>query len=89
MGEIERFYLSVIAQLNVAQTTKMKSERLLPINVFTKKNGRETMRQRKLFKKAEKQRNKIEKGYYKGIKTAQEILNKEFKRCLKCLNNSD
>lgn len=83
MEEFDKFYLQVVAHLKTLQTNKLSQERLLPVEIAVCENKKETVKSRKLSKKKEKQRLKIEQGYFKGVNDSLRILEKVYRLVLK------
>ena len=83
MEELNNYYLQVIANLKTLQTDKLTQERLLPLTFAVCKKKKETTKSRKLAKKKERQRAKIEQGYFKGVEDSLKIVNKIYKVILK------
>lgn len=84
MEEIQNFYLKIMAELHLKQTVKLSKERLLPQEYVLCKDKKVTRKTKSLCKKSERQRKKIEKGYYKGIDDSIKIIQSIYKKALKC-----
>lgn len=78
MDELVNFYLNIKARLNEKRTEKLSKERLQPIKHVSFAKFGESWLQKRQNRKAEKQRIKIEEGYYKGIGDAIKIIDKLF-----------
>lgn len=87
MEEIENFYLKILSRLKTIQSKRLYSERQLPLKIDLHEKHTETRKARKLLKKSELQRKKIEKGYYKGIEESINVLEKVYKETLKCYSD--
>ena len=84
MEEVERFYLMVIAELKLFQTDRLSKEKKLSVEYPVYHKKRHTWKARRLAKKHEKQHQKIENGYYKGINDCLNKINKIYKNLIKC-----
>jgi hypothetical protein len=84
MEELQNFYLTIIAELKTLETNKLSSERRLPIKIDVHEKRKDTLKAKRLSKQADKQRNQIEKGYYKAIDDCIKRINKTYKETLKC-----
>ena len=84
MDEIQNFYLRVLAELKNLQAIKLNRSRLLPQEYVIFSDKGESFKQKRLAKKAEKQRKQIEEGYYKGIADCIGMVNHIYKVTLKC-----
>lgn len=83
MNDLENFYLSILATLRDLQTRRMEKEKSLPLRFDVHEKFAETWKARRLAKKSEKLRKKIEKGYYKGLNDAICEVNVLFKKVMK------
>lgn len=83
MEEVEKFYLKVIAELKYLQSERMNKEKFLPTEVHVYEKIKNTWLATRIAKKKEKQRKKIEKGYYKAINECIKHVNDIYKETLK------
>ena len=84
MEEIENFYLKIIAELKILQTERLSKERMLPFKLDVHEKKIETLKARILCKKAEKQRQRLENGYIKGVQDTIKRVTKIYKEYMKC-----
>lgn len=87
MDEIQNFYLKILASLKNIQSKRLYSERQLPLKIDLYEKRTETRKAKKLLKKSEIQRKKIEKGYHKAIEDCIKQIDKIYKDTLKCYSN--
>lgn len=89
MEELVNFYLNAKSRLNERRTLKLVGERLQPYEYVIYSKFGESLKQKRQFKKSEKQRIKIEEGYYKGIGDAIKIIDKLFAEVIKNANKDN
>ena len=88
MEDVEKFYLFINSELRVLQTKSLKKEKNIPLKLDLYEKRKNSRKARRINKKAEKQRLKIEKGYHKAIEECICKINKIYKEfCNRCSDN--